>query len=281
MKKPKAWRILFRLEFAEALRSRWVLFTAIVYALLFAGFVWLGLTESSVLGFTGLSRVVLNMANAVVLAIPLVALVATSQVVVRARQSGFFELLLTQPVRRRDWFIASVASRFLMVVGPLVVLFVGATLASVFRGEDTSGLMAIVARCLAVTVSLAWAFLGLGFWSSSVARTPERATVFALFLWLVSSALHDFALIGALLRFKWPPAVVFGLAAVNPVETARIAVLGSVDPELSVLGPVGFWLANTLGPRMTLALGIAWPASIGVVCLLLAQRRLYRADLVG
>ncbi|MBK9260580.1 MAG: ABC transporter permease subunit [Polyangiaceae bacterium] len=281
MKQPKAWRILFRLEFAEALRSRWVLFAAGVYGLLFAGFVWFGLSESSVLGFTGLSRVVLNIANAVVLAIPLVALVATSQVVVRARQSGFFELMLTQPVRRRDWFIATVASRFLMVLGPLLVLFVGAAIASAFRVEQEAGLAAIVARCLLVTVSLGWAFLGLGFWTSSVARTPERAMVLALLLWLVSSALHDFALVGALLRFKWPPAVVFGLAAVNPVETARIAVLGCVDPELSVLGPVGFWLANTLGPKMTLALGIVWPAFIGTVSFLRAERHLYRADLVG
>ena len=37
-----------------------------------------------VLGFTGLSRVVLNVSNAVVLAVPLVALVATSQTVSRS-----------------------------------------------------------------------------------------------------------------------------------------------------------------------------------------------------
>jgi len=118
--------ILFRLELAESLRSRWVVFTAIVYGLVFAGFVWLGLRESTILGFTGLSRVILSVSNAVVLAVPLVALVATSQVIVKQRQSGFFELMLSQPVRRSEWFVAAVTSRFLVVVGPLVVLFLAA-----------------------------------------------------------------------------------------------------------------------------------------------------------
>ena len=93
---------LFRLELADALRSRWMVFTVAVYGAVFAAFIWLGLRESTVLGFTGLSRVVLNVANAVVIAVPLVALVASSQTVVRARTSGFFELILAQPCRRQD-----------------------------------------------------------------------------------------------------------------------------------------------------------------------------------
>ncbi len=272
---------LLRLELAEALRSRWAVFTGVVYGLLFAGFVWLGLRESSVLGFTGLSRVVLNLANAIVLAVPLVALVATCQVIVKARQSGFFELVLSQPVRRASWFTSAVGSRFVVVVGPLVALFLAALVASALGAQRDVGLWAIVARCLAVTLSLAWAFIGIGFWISAHARTAERATVLALVAWAAAAALHDFALIGTLLRFKLAPQAVFALAAVNPVETARVAVLGGVDPELSVLGPVGFWLSSTLGPSLTLAAGVAWPALLGTVALYLARRRLCASDLVG
>ena len=132
-----------------------------------------------------------------------------------------------------------------------------------------------------MTLSLAWAFVGVGFLISAWARTAERATVMALLVWVTASALHDFALIGALLRFKVAPAIVFTLAALNPVETARIAVLGGVDPELSVLGPVGFWLANTLGPDRMLIAGIAWPLVVGTLTLYLAERVLHNADLVG
>ncbi len=249
--------------------------------LLFAWFVWLGLRESTVLGFTGISRVVLNVSNAVVLAVPLVALVATSQVIVKARQSGFFELMLSGPVRRRDWFVSAVASRMVVVAGPLFVLFGVALLASRFRGAADPETLPVVARCLLVTGALAWAFTGIGFYVSSVARTQERAIVLALVVFVMASALHDFALIGALLRFRLSPTAVFVLAASNPVEAARVAVLSGVDPELSVLGPVGFWFANTLGPRLALCIGVGWPAFLGTLCLWRASRRLHASHLVG
>lgn len=273
-------RALLRLELAEALRSRWLVFTAAVYALVFGGFVWLGLRESTILGFTGLSRVILNASNAIVLTVPLVALVATCQTVVRARQSGFFELILSQPVRRADWFAAVALSRFLVIVGPLAVLLLGALAVGPSVGTHDAALAPMVARSLAVTAALGWAFVGVGFWISTVARTPERATVLALVAWLVGSALHDFALIGVLLQVKVSPGVVFALAAINPVEAARIAILSGVDPDLSVLGPVGFWLANTLGSRVALALGLGWPALLGSLALWRAERRLDRGDLV-
>jgi ABC-2 type transport system permease protein len=274
-------RALFRLEMADALRSRWVVFTAAVYALVFAAFVWLGLRESSVLGFTGLSRVVLNVANAVVVAVPLVALVATSQSIVRARTSGFFELVLAQPCRRNDWLLAVVASRIVVVLGPLALLLLATLGAGMVLRDGDEALAPLVARSLAITAALAWSFVGIGMFASSVAPTPERATVYALLAWLVAAALHDFALIGAMLRFHLTPAAVFAIAAANPVEAARVALLSGVDPELGVLGPVGFWLANTFGSKLTLLVGVGWPLLLGTLCLGLASRRLGRADLVA
>jgi ABC-2 type transport system permease protein len=221
------------------------------------------------------------MANAVTLAVPLVALVATCQTVVRARQSGYFELMLSQPVRRADWFSAVVASRLVVVVGPLVVLFALVLLAGPLVDDEDRALLPVVLRAVAVTASLAWAFVGLGLWVSASARSPERAIVLALAVWVGASAVHDFALVGALLRFKLSPLVVFALAGANPAESARIAILSGIDPDLSVLGPVGFWLANTLGPKLSLFVGVAWPALLGSVSLAFARRRLARSDLVG
>jgi len=276
----RAQRAFFRLELAHALRSRWVSFTALVYLLVFGAFVWLGLRESSVLGFTGLSRVVLNVSNAVVIVLPLVALVATAQSVVSSRTSGFFELFLSQPCRRSDWFWAVLASRVLVIVGPLVVLLVGTSIAGAFM-DDEPALLPLVTRSLLVTIALSWAFVAVGLWLSSVARTSERATVYVLLAWLASTALHDFGLIALLLRFKLLPVVVFTLAASNPAEAARLAILTGIDPELSVLGPVGFWLATTLGPRLTLLVGVGWPVVLGIAVVSAAIRRLNRADLVG
>src|SRR6187431_234956 len=274
-----AQRAFFRLELAHALRSRWVSFTALVYLLVFGAFIGLGLRESSVLGFTGLSRVVLNVSNAVVIVLPLVALVATAQSVVSSRSSGFFELFLSQPCRRSDWFWAVLASRILVIVGPLAVLLLGTSIAGAFMDEPA--LLPLVTRSLLVTIALTWAFVAVGLWLSSVARTSERATVYVLLAWLGCTALHDFGLIALLLRFKLLPMVVFTLAASNPAEAARLAILSGIDPELSILGPVGFWLATTLGPRLTLLVGVGWPVVLGMAAVYAAVRHLNRADLVA
>jgi ABC-2 type transport system permease protein len=269
-----------RLELAESLRSRWGALTCALYFGMLAAFVWLGLRESTMLGFTGLSRVLLNLANAVIVVFPLVVLMGTHAAIVRAKTSGFFELMLTQPVRRAQWFAGLLLARVAVLLGPLLLLGVGALLASLLL-EEEPGLAWVVARSLAITASLVFAFLGVGLWVSSRARTVERAVVWALGAWVVTAALHDVLLISVLLRTALPPELVFLLAALNPSEAARVGILSSVDPELSALGPVGFWLANTLGPTVALALAVGWPALVGLLATWRASRNLARADLVA
>ncbi|MEW5853534.1 MAG: ABC transporter permease [Myxococcota bacterium] len=271
---------LTRLELSDAIRSRWLLFTCVAYAAVFAVFTWLGLRESTVLGFTGLSRVILNVANAVVLSVPLLALVATSQSVVRARSSGLLEMLLTQPCRRGEWFTALALSRALVLVGPLVaLLLVAGVLGLVWEGDRETAHTAF--RSFGICAALAWAFTGVGLWISASARTPERAVVYALIAWIAAAALHDFALVGILLRWNIPAPTVFALAAANPVEAARLGILGGMDPDLSILGPVGFWLANTLGNNLSLLVAVVWPTVLGTATALLAWRQVQRFDAVG
>jgi ABC-2 type transport system permease protein len=272
-------RVFLRLELADALRSRWFGFVSTIYLGVFALFIGLGMRESSVLGFTGVSRVLLNVANAIVIVVPLLALISTSQSVVRARTGGTFELLLAQPCRRRDWFYGLVASRLALLLAPLVLAVAAAVAIGLVSDGGDEALVAMALRSLAVTTALVWAFVGLGIYLSTLARTTERALVYALSLWLLVAALHDFALIGTLLQVHAPPRLVFGLAVTNPVEAARIALLSGADPDLAVLGPVGFWLAHTLGQVRTLAIGLLWPALVGVLGLVLAARRLERLDL--
>ncbi len=271
---------LARLELTDSLRSRWLQFAAAVYRLVFGAFVWLGLRESSVLGFTGLSRVVLNVANATVVAVPLVALVATCQAIAKARTSGHLELIFTQPTQRNDWFVGLVLARLVVLLGPLLALLATTAMAGLLLNAQDAALLPTVIQALLVATSLVLAYVGLGLLVSAIAQTLERAVVLALLVWLASVALHDFALIGLLLQWRVPAPLVFALAAMNPVEAARLAVLASVDPELSVLGPVGFWIANELGANVTYALGLAWPATVGALALLATARLVRTGDAV-
>lgn len=269
-----------RLELADSLRSRWVVFASLLYLGLAAAFVWLGLRESTVLGFTGLSRVLLNLANAVLVIFPLVVLIGTHSAVVHARTSGFCELMLAQPVKRSTWFLALLTSRLLVLVGPLVVLLTGCFVAAAFV-EPEPGLALIGFKSLAVCSALVFVFVGVGLFISAASRSAERAMVWALIVFVSTAALHDVLLITALLRTSLPPQLVFGLAVLNPSEAARVGILASVDPELSVLGPVGFWLANSMGPAFALALAVLYPLALGLLATWRALRRTELMDLIA
>jgi ABC-2 type transport system permease protein len=222
----------------------------------------------------------LNLANAVLVLFPLVVLIGTHAAIVHARSSGFCELMLAQPVKRSTWFFALLTSRLLVLVGPLVVLLVGTLVAALFV-EPEPGLAFIGLKSLLVCTALVFAFVGVGLLISSRARSAERAMVWALLVFVVTAALHDVLLITVLLRTSLPPQVVFAFAALNPSEAARVGILASVDPELSVLGPVGFWLANSLGPGFALALAVAWPTALGLFTTWRALRRTQLMDLIA
>ncbi len=268
-----------RLDWAEVQRSRWLAVCLALYALLAALFVLVGLRESAVLGFTGAGRVLLSLCHGLVLLLPLLALLVTGQVVNRARDEGALELLMSQPVGRTAYLLAVTAVRYAALTLPLVLTLVGIGLyARLAYGQLVP--WGFVARSVAVSASLLWAFVGLGLATSVRVRSPARAMTWLLIFWAAAVALLDFALIGLMLQWRLDPRAVFLLAALNPVESARLALLSAVDVELATLGPVGFFLAHRLGADALLALGIAWPTAFGSAAWALAVRAFRRGDLV-
>jgi len=276
----KGFAPLFHLELVDALRSRWLAFVAAVYVLVFGSFLAIGLRESSMLGFTGLSRVVLNLSSAVVLVLPLLSLVATVTVIPRARVTGLFDVLLVQPVPRSSWLFGLFASRLVVLLAPLAVVL-GAVAAVGLRSGESSALVVEALRTLAIAAAMVVAYAGIGLALGTFASSPDKAVVFALVVWVLGAAVHDLALLGVLLRWQLPPVAVFALAAANPMEAARIGILSGVDPDLSLLGPVGFWIANDLGALRAFLFGALWPLALGVAGIAIARARFERSDLVA
>jgi ABC-2 type transport system permease protein len=268
-----------RLDLAEIRRSRWLVFTALIYAALAAVFVLVGMRESMLLGFTGMGRVLLSLSHALLLLLPLLALTATGQVINRAREDGTLELLFSHPLRRSAYFFAVSLSRYLALVLPLVV----AMLAMAVLGRITFGQQVpwiFLGRTLAICASLLLAFVGIGIAISTLVRSQPKAMIWLLVVWALGVALLDFGLVGLMLQWRLNPQSVFLLAALNPVEAARMGLLSGVEPELSVLGPVGFFLANRIGTGALFAIGTLWPACVGLGAWLLALRSFDRSDIV-
>jgi ABC-type transport system involved in multi-copper enzyme maturation permease subunit len=261
------------------LRSRWLFFCVGLYATLACSFLLVGLRESSVLGFTGMGRVLTSFCHALLLVLPLLGLTGTGQVVIQARESGTLEMLFSHPFSRSGYYLAVSLVRYLVLLLPLVALMMALALFARFTlGEQLP--WSFIASTVAVSGALLWAFVGVGLLISAAVRRQTRAQTYVLLTYAASIALLDFALIGMMLQWRLRPEGVFVLAALNPVEAARMALLSSADPELAVLGPVGFFLATRLGPRRLLALGVVWPFLVGTIAWLAGFWRFRRDDLV-
>lgn len=252
-----------RLDLGEVLRSRWLVLCLALYALLGGVFVLVGLRESSVLGFTGVGRVLFSLCHALVLFLPLLALLATVQSVNRARDDGSLELFLSHPIGRGAYLAGVALVRFAALALPLAaVMGILAVEAAWVHGQEIP--WRFFGRALGVCVALLAAYVGVGLATSVLVRHPARAMTLVFGLWLASAALLDFAGIALLLQWRAPAPFVFALAALNPVQAARMALLSSAEPTLATLGPVGFYMANRIGAEALFALGIAWPSAVAI-----------------
>ncbi|MFO0727812.1 MAG: ABC transporter permease subunit [Myxococcota bacterium] len=268
-----------RLDLAEAARSRWMLFSGLVYAILGGAFVFVGMHESLVVGFSGMGRALMSLVHALLLLLPLFALSSTSQVINRARDDGTLELLFSHPVNRGAYFLAITLTRYLVLTLPLcgLMLLMAAIGRAVF-GQEIG--WQFLLQAILISAALVAAFVGAGIAISTFVRSQARAVIWTLLVWASSVALLDFLLIGAMLRWHLTPQAVFLLAALNPVQAARMALLSGASNELSVLGPVGFYLTHQIGPGALFTLGVVWPLFLGAGLWGLAFARFRSTDLV-
>jgi ABC-type transport system involved in multi-copper enzyme maturation permease subunit len=280
--RPSGWTRLAavaRLEFGDVRRARWLVFCCALYTLLALLFLAIGLRESDVIEFTGMSRLLASLSHALVLLLPLLALIGSGLAITRARESGALELLLSQPISRGDYFLAITIVRFGVLVAPMAVLVgVLAVIGRTVLGQELP--WAFLVRVLAVCTALLWAFTGIGLAISTVVRESSRAIVYLIAAWATAVALLDFGLIGAMLQWRLPPQIVFAIAAANPVESARLALLAGADRSLETLGPVGVFLTERFGTGLLLGLGIAWPAAVGTLAWVAALRIFRRGEVV-
>nr|HMQ23008.1 hypothetical protein [Planctomycetota bacterium] len=135
-------------------------------------------------------------------------------------------------------------------------------------------------RVLVVSASLLFCSVALGLTVSTFIRNQAKALMAILLIWAVQVALIDFGLVGLMLQWRMPPEAVFAIAALNPVQDARLALLSSADPDLATLGPVGFFLVHRLGHGALFAIGVAWPLLLGAALWLWSLRSFGRGDLV-
>jgi ABC-2 type transport system permease protein len=273
----KALLMTARLDVTESLRARWFLF----YSLVFGGIVVLlfvfGLTESRILGFTGLSRLLVTYIQLCVAILPIFILITTVRSVAGDRDAGVFEYMLSLPVPLSAWFWGKMIGRFVVVFLPVFLAMAAAAIYAEIRGIGLDWSLFLVYTGL--LVSLAWSFLGIGMLISTVARSPDVAQTGAFLIWLVLLLFLDLILLGVMIRERLPLDLIVALAVANPLQSFRTAAILLFDPQMVVLGPAAYVILDGLGRVGYLAFAMLYPVVIGTVCAGIGYHLFRRGDL--
>jgi ABC-2 type transport system permease protein len=248
----------------ESLRAKWFF----AYTLIFGGLVALlfafGLTESRIMGFTGLSRLMVTYIQLAMAILPVFVLITTVRSVAGDREAGVYEYLLSLPIGLAPWYWGKLAGRFLVVFLPVFLAMLGAVLWGMFRGVGVPwGLFAYYTGLL---MALAWCFLGLGMLLSTLTRSADVAQASAFVLWLTLLLFLDLILLGVMIRNQLPPETAVAIALANPLQVFRTGAMMLLDQQLVMLGPSAYVILDTFGEAGYMVYALAYPMLLGTLC---------------
>jgi len=251
-------------DILESLRAKWFL----AYTLVFGGLVALlfvfGLTESRIMGFTGLSRLMVTYIQLVMAILPLFVLVTTVRSVAGDREAGVYEYLLSLPIGLAPWFWGKIIGRFLVVFVPVFLAMAGAVIWGVVQGASVPWDLFVYYTGL--LMALAWCFLGLGMLLSTLARSVEVAQAAAFVVWLALLLFLDLILLGVMIREQLPPETAVAIALANPMQVFRTAAMMLLDQQLVMLGPSAYVILDAFGEAGYIAYALIYPLLLGTVC---------------
>jgi len=110
--------------------------------------------------------------------------------------------------------------------GVIVALFMSGLTESLVMGF--SGLSRVLITYLQITMaillSLAWCFLGIGMLVTTLARTSDVATGIAFIIWLSRLLFMGLILLGVLIRQGMSSETVIALALFNPMQVFHLQI---------------------------------------------------------
>lgn len=250
-----------KLDVVESVRARWFL----IYSLVFGGIVALlfafGLTESRVLGFIGLSRLLVTYIQLTMAILPIFVLITTVRSVAGDREAGVFEYLLSLPVGLAAWFWGKIVGRYLTIFLPVFAAMTGAVIWATLQEIEVP--WAMFTYYTGLLAAMAWCFLGIGMLISTLARSTDVAQGAAFLAWLTMLLFLDLILLGVMIQGRVAPEIAVTLALANPLQVFRTAALALFDPQLIVLGPSAYVILDLFGVAGFKLYALLYPIALG------------------
>jgi len=273
-----AFALCARQELLLALRSRWTQVFAAIFAALAIAVAASGYVLSGGHGIQDFSRTTASLVELVLLLVPIAALVIG--VLSFTPERGAAELLFAQPVSRRAVLVGQWAGLFVALMGA-EAFGLGAAGLVVFSHAGGEGAFGFVILLLGSALLTA-IFLALA--ALLAAGPPGRrakALAQALVVWFSSVVLFDVAALGvaSLLRSGAASRLLVVSVLVNPVDAMRTGSLLALQGTTAFGAASLAFLRFTKGPTGAAAMLLSSLLLWAVVPLLLAARRLRKADL--
>lgn len=236
-------------ELRDAVRSRWLLAYAGALGLLGLAAALVGLRGAPGLTLQAFGRTAATLTNLCLLLAPLVALAMGSLAIAGERDRGTLDHLLAQPLSRRELLWGKYLG---LLAALLAATFAGfAPAALVLATGGGAGELVRLAPFPLLAGALVAPMLALGVAISVRCGSGIQALGVALAAWFLFVLLYDLLLIGALVSGGLGAGPLAALLVANPVDSARVLVILSLEPDLYLLGPAGALLVETLSATGT------------------------------
>jgi Cu-processing system permease protein len=208
---------ILKYSFYDLIRSKWTFVYCAFFAVLTLAFFILN---------NDASKVVTSLMNIILSLVPLVAISFGVMYYYNSRE--FIELLLAQPIRRRDIFLGQYLG-----VGTslsLSIIFGMGLPFCIFGLSDGSVLLSFLTLMI-VAVVLSFIFSGIGFYISMRNENKIKGFGLAILIWLFFVIIYDGIFLIALSVFSEYPLEKFALGATlfNPIDLSRILITLQLD----------------------------------------------------
>ena len=208
---------IVKYELNDIVRSKWLLFYGVFFLLM----------TDALFRFGGNSaKVILSLMNVVLLIIPLMSIIFGVIYLYNARE--FIEMMLSQPIKRRELFSGLYAGLAL----PLCAGFVaGVLLPFALHGVNDPSHVGTLGILLVSGVFLTLIFLALAFLIAIHFEDRVKGLGAAIVTYLLFSVIYDGAVLFAAYLFSDYPMEkpMIALSAFNPIDLARVLIMLKFD----------------------------------------------------
>lgn len=225
---------VLKYSFYDLGRSRWSYIYFVFY-----------LTLASVLLFLNndLAKAVITLMNVIIILVPLIGTIFG--VMYYYNSLEFTELLLAQPIKRRNIFLGQYLG---ISISLSLSLFLGIGLPFVLYGLFKSAAIFDFIFLLISGVFLTFIFVALAFNISLRNENKIKGFGYAVLLWLFLAVIYDGIFLMSLIIFEDYPLDIFSLAGtlLNPVDLSRTLILLKLDIS-ALMGYTGAVFKNFFG----------------------------------